>query len=214
MHSAALFLVMAGSKMFKSKPKAVRQQIKSILDSRVEHKRISATGALSDLASAGIVNAISVAVAQGDDISNRSGDIIRPVKLVVRIQFTTGNATATQQYLGRYIVFQDRFANGATPAVTDILTTAVPLSGYNVVNRQAKRFKILADSDVAMVGSTNMANKFIELNFPMKGSIHYLTTTGTASQGSNSLFVLFITNNVSAGVFQYAWSYDFEYTDA
>lgn len=193
---------------------SVVKVVRSVLDSRIEHKRITAVGALADLATAGVVNTISMAVTQGDGIGNRSGNVIRPVSLKIRVQMgqLAGNYDS---FVARFIIFQDTMCNGSTPAVTDLLSSADPLSGYEPETRQARRFKVLHDRTLTLTGQTKNNRRYLSVDLPMKGAIHYLASTGAATdQGKNSIFALFITSAAAAGGNRYGWSYDFEFTDA
>lgn len=193
---------------------SIRKVVRSIVESRLEHKRITSAGALADVSASGVVNTISMNVAQGDDINSRSGDIIRPRNLRVKVEFVN-SSSSYGSFLGRVIVFQDKLCAGSTPAVTDVLDTANPLSGWNLVNKQANRFKILLDRSSTVVGQTNKALVVYSVDIPLKGSIHYLgTTAASTSQGRNNIFALFISSGASVGAWRYAWSYDLTYTDA
>jgi len=191
----------------------VARQVKQILVSRVEHKNIASTTANIDYVATGVVSLLSTDIAQGDDIGNRSGDTIRPLKLTFRLcSFVT--VDTFQAF--RFIVFQDTMSYGATPAVTDVLNTASYLSPYSPLNLQAKRFKILIDHIGENVDSA--ANQIAEITkvVKLKGTIHYKGTgTGATSAGKNSIYVLFINDATgTAGERMYKWSYQLEYMDA
>jgi hypothetical protein len=193
---------------------AVRAAVRQMIESRLEHKRINAIGALADLPTAGVINTISMNVAQGDDIFNRAGDVIMPKE--VRIRGHLRQAAASFGLLcARIIVFQDTLCNAATPTVLDVLATAHPLAAYSAVSKQTQRFRILHDQTHGLVGQTSSAETCFNFPLKLRGKIHFLGPTGVAgNQGRNSLFVLFISDVASAGNFQFAWSYDFEFTDA
>jgi hypothetical protein len=207
---------MAGSKMAKrsTRQPTVARQVKQILVSRVEHKNAVATTGNIDWAATGVVSLLSTDIAQGDNIGNRSGDSIRPLKLTFRIA-SFMNVAATAQVC-RFIIFQDNMAYGATPAVTDILDSANYMSPFNPVNAQARRFKILCDHHFTNVtGGSDQATETTKV-MKMKGIIHYIATgTGAASAGKNSIYVLFINDTTgAANQRQYRWSYQLEYMDA
>jgi len=190
-------------------------RIRQVLESRLEHKRVTAVGAASDLAAAGVVNTITMAVAQGDDISGRTGDVIKVGKLRIQYTFINNSNTLGNQYTGRIIIFSDSMCVGATPAVTDVLAVADPQSGYNVTSKQANRFKVYHDAVIPIVSTTVNARFHRTIMIPVNKMVHFLGATAVAgSQGRNSLFALFIADAASAGVYRYSWSYDLEYTDA
>lgn len=195
--------------------RSVRKVVQSVLDSRIEHKRITAVGVPANLATAGVVNTISMGIAQGDDIGNRAGDLIRPKKLKIRADFSANGAAAGLAFVGRIIVFQDLLCNGAVPAVTDILNSASHMSGWNPVTRQERRFKVLYDRDVTPSSQSAKQIVYLSVDLDMKGTIHYITNgSNAAAMGKNHIFALFISSAASAGNIVYEWSYDFEYTDA
>jgi hypothetical protein len=192
---------------------SVAKQVARILDARVEHKHAASTvGSQIAWATAGVVSLISTDVAQGDAIGQRSGDVIRPKRLVFRM--TSTNSLATGLLYGRFIIFQDTQAYGATPAVNDVLESANYLAPHNVVNVQASRFKILHERLFTSVNAVETAIKEFKVVCNLKSTIHYLTpNAGSATAGKNTLYVLFISDSANAAK-TYTWSYDLEYTDA
>lgn len=197
-----------------STPSNLRRIVRDIVDSRVEHKRLASTVASTDILTAGVIIPISGNVFQGDDIGQRSGDVITPKMLTFRLLAQASTATFTS-FSVRCIIFQDTINNGALPAVTDVLNTASPTSVYNSVNAQQNRFKICYDKVFAVVGQTSATRVNIVKFIPMKGKIHYIATTGnTAGSGKNALFALFITENSQAGITIYNWAWSLEYLDA
>lgn len=197
------------------RPVTLDRRVRQILDSRLEHKRSTSVGAFADLSTSGVVNPITSALAQGDDITGRTGDLIRMGKLKLRLELQSNSGTVGLAYAVRFIVFQDTLCNGAVPAVTDLLDSANVLSGYNVVNRQSGRFKVLHDSMLTSVSGTPSARVCREIDIRMKGVQHYIGSAGAAaSLGRNSPFVLIVSDAASAGVYRYSWSYDYDFTDA
>lgn len=192
---------------------SVAKRVTQVLNSRIEHKRAVSTTTVIDWTSGGTVSVVSTDIAQGDNIGNRSGDVIRPLKLTLRV---ASFITVAGQILGRVVVLQDSMCNGSTPAVTDILETASVLSPLKAVTHQARRFKILCDTFITNVQTAETQVAEITRIMTMKGSIHYVSTAAVAaSAGRNSLFVLFIADAAgAAGQKTYFWSYDLEYLDA
>lgn len=191
---------------------SVARRVTQVLNSRLEHKRAVSTSAAIDWTTAGVVSLLSTDVAQGDNIGNRSGDMIRPLRLTFRLT----SAVTTGQVLGRIIVFQDSMCNGSTPAVTDVLETANVLAPLKAVAHQARRFKILNDFHVINILSTQLQVVEVTRTMAMKGAIHYVSSAGSAgSAGRNTIYVLFISDSAgTAGQKFYSWSYDLEYLDA
>ena len=206
---------MAPSRQLSARKPNVRKVVKQMLESRLERKVIASTTSAIDWLTAGVVSLVSTDVAQGDDIGNRAGDIIRPKKLVFRLA-TACNLPIAGSMLNRVIIFQDTMANGSTPAVTDVLNSASNMSPYKPVTLQEHRFKILKDFVVSSVNATDTEKLEFIWNIPMRGSIHYVGATAVAaSAGKNSLYALFISDTQgTAGQKTYVWSYQLEYTDA
>lgn len=206
---------MAGSKIKRNTiAPNVARQVRQILVSRVEHKNIASTTSNFDWSATGVVSLLSTDIAQGDNIGNRSGDLIRPLKLTFRLASFITPANTAQVF--RFIVFQDTMAYGSTPAVTDVLDTASYLAPYSPVNVQAKRFKILCDHFGNNVYGG--ADQFTQVTkvIKMKGTVHYISTAAAAgSAGKNSIYVLFINDTTgAANQRMYKWSYQLEYMDA
>jgi len=86
-------------------------------------------------------------IIQGTTDDTRTGNFIKRTKLVMRwyINVVAGSFSDTF----RAVLVHDKQTNGATPALTDILTTANTLSGFNgdyVIGYGGSRFRILRDS--------------------------------------------------------------------
>jgi len=139
---------------------------------------------------AGAVAHISV-IAQGDGLADRSGDkiFVERINLMVNSISSASNNT-------RYIVFRDKFNQGTTPGVTDLLTTAVVASPYSSLNVvQQKRFRILCDFIIS--GSTNgkaasVVRKNMVVNQPT-----YFTGAASTTKASGSLYLLVITDTAT-----------------
>lgn len=141
MHSAALFLQMAPMKMAPKRSSNVRQVVKSILDSKAEHKQAVFDFSASSLA-AGVVTDLTEAIIQGDGVDQRSGNQI----VVQQIDFhMTSIAAVEKTSCLRCILFVDRINIGSRPVVTDVLSVANPSSSFAQSGRVQNRFKILAD---------------------------------------------------------------------
>jgi hypothetical protein len=133
-------------------------------------------------------------IAQDDSVNGRTGDVIRPNLLELRI--TAQNITNLDYY--RVIVFKDNMNQGSAPAVTDVLNTADYNSAYAYINvEQQKRFTILTDKTMGLNPNGNNA-KVLTKKIRLLGTTHYVgTTNGVASAGKNTYFAIFI--NAAAG---------------
>ncbi len=82
------------------------------------------------------------AIAQGDGVSDRDGNMVSPFFLDVMYQWSGVAAAVSELY--RTIIFRDRQQiDSTTPTVLTVLTSGSPLAQFVGVNR--KRWKILYD---------------------------------------------------------------------
>lgn len=156
-------------------------------------------------------------VAQGDDITQRAGDIIKPIKLNLKFDvqsFVDIVGTAPSVTYLRTIVFQDTIANGVLPLVADVLQALFFNSDINDIALQAKRYHIVFDKiwqlDQIVSGSlaaatvvppvyTSKSYQQRIFNRKMRGKIDYLSPAGTiAAQGRHGLFLLLLSDKVTA----------------
>lgn len=143
--------------LYKGKKKVVRRRKKvtsSALVSRVqklerktagvEYKYLDTTTASASLSqSPALVQLTNMA--QGDGVSQRSGDSITVVSILVKAVFTT--QTAGDNNFIRCLLVQDRQTNGAIATIGDVLLDASAqdniVSPLNLDNKH--RFRVLAD---------------------------------------------------------------------
>jgi len=176
----------------------VRQVVKSFIGQNLEHKRaniiLNATAT-----NTGQVFALTQFVTEGDGISQRTGRVIRLEDVRLRYNRVLNNITNTTSVL-RTIVFLDTQNQGTYPAITDVLTAASPSSGFEVLNAQQGRFKVLHDEYETLCASSNTHRKATTWKVPTKVTVHYGGATDTAgSNRKNTLCFLFITNNALSG---------------
>lgn len=144
--------------------------------------------------------------AQGDDYNNRIGR--KTTNVAVQLRGILQPVDASVEFnLSRVMIVYDKQANGAAPAVTDILTAATATAHANLNNRT--RFKILCDKQYA-TGSYDTTtgyaasitcknvNLYKKINLPtiwsgtgatagsiVNGAI-YLVTIGTNAAGTGA----------------------------
>lgn len=141
---------------------------------------------------AGSISKIT-AIAQGDDINNRNGNIIKPLSQSVNIQITsstvgTGAFSNFRSTIVRFIVFQDNHGD-STPTVsgtanTSLLAVASIYGNYNLDNRP--RYKILYDK-IHKISQASGITGFeglqavatIKTKKNVKGKMEFADTTGT-----------------------------------
>jgi len=185
--------------------------VKQILQSRQELK-VNSSGTTAGVAftTAGVVTPLDT-VGQGDDINQRSGDTVQLKHL--RLQISAYEPTANVSSTWRLIVFSDTMANGAAPAVTDVLDSASFASPYKGINAQRRRFKILHDKLHVLVGTQPNQEVFDIVDIPLNITRYYNDTTATSTNiGKNALFALVISSNGTTSV--YARNFQIRYTDS
>lgn len=133
-------------------------------------------------------------IATGDDDTNRDGRKVTCKSVLIRGQVSVGATPTSAAY--RCLIVYDKQANGATPAITDILGN-VNMTGMNNLNNR-ERFVIVSD----YTGSVEATQKTIE---PLKiyrklnmETIYQSTGATITSIATGSLF--FVTmGNLAAG---------------
>lgn len=174
----------------------VGRMIKSALIRSSELKyAVNAVGA-GNMVATGEMIPLSQYVIQGTGIDQHTGDKIIVKRLTVRINY--GSASNLQTGLVRFIVFHDRDAQAALPNTTDLLESSDPMAPYARNWNAEKRFVIHKDVMISPVAVTSTAQGAFTWVFPMNLPVHYLgTTNASTANGSNSLFLLAITDNTS-----------------
>lgn len=132
---------------------ATKKYVQRCMKMAVEKKELTITGIVGNggvPTTAGRVDpAQTFNIIQGNADDQREGNFITRTKYVARIRAATpANA---QDVSFRIILVHDKQTNGATPAITDILTTgtggvAGGFNGDNVVGYGGTRFRVLRDS--------------------------------------------------------------------
>lgn len=145
-------------------------------------------------------------VAQGSDFTNRIGRKVIVKSIHFKWALTPATVTDSIGDIVRCMLVWDMQNNSATPAVTDILTTADILSGVNLNNRD--RFKVLYDKRVVMNPASYTANvitggnpvttyreKYIKCNYE---TIFSGTGATSGSIATGALYLMFIDLNTTA----------------
>lgn len=166
-----------------------------------EMKFLDTTAVVNPVVAAGAVSTNLNVVAQGVGESQRIGRkiTIRQIQGRMLVQCAASNAATAANDTLRVLLVQDRQANGATFAVTDVLQTASFQAWRNLQN--SNRFKVLLDKTItvnsyggvvaATFESGRSTNFFIKCNIP----IEYDSTAATgaiATQRSNSLALVYL----------------------
>lgn len=176
----------------------VANVVKSIIGRSIEHKRAN-LNISSTASSAGSILCLTQFITEGDGISQRTGRVINMENMCLRYSRTVNTLTNNTSNL-RTIVFLDTQNQGVFPAVTDVLSAATPVSGFEVLNAQQNRFKILYDHMESLCANSSTNRKSDTWTFRNKFQIHYGgSADAAASNRKNTVFFLVITNNVVAG---------------
>lgn len=165
----------------------VRQMIIGRLEDKVFSQALTGTFSL-----AGVTNYVS-AIAQGDGLGDRAGNVIRPKSLEFRVTIID-----TVSSFSRVIFFQDNENVGTAPTVANVLQTALPNSTLLAESLSLRRFKILYDI-MCPLSSAGDLTRFYHRVLPVKGAIHFSGTGATsASGGKNAIYVLLISTTNTA----------------
>lgn len=185
--------------------------VKQILQSRQETKQFTSSLTSSNaFSTAGTVFQLDT-IGQGDDINQRSGDVIRIQHL--NMNFGAYEPTAGVSTVIRLILFSDSMAYAAVPAVTDVLDSANWTAPYKATNLQRHRFKVYYDKAHVLCNNTNTQEVPLFLNIPLKLTRYYNdTTNGTSGIGKNALFALVIASGQATNVYARQWAV--RYTDS
>lgn len=167
---------------------------RKVFDKRVEKKVWSVQLNSTTSSITGVVHSLTLGIIEGDDITNRSGTVIR----LARLRMLYRGAAVTTSSSLRFILFRDMFNQGTLPSVVELLPANNLTSQYSDVREmQQNRFHIVHDHmmDVNVNGRTVVTKQF-DLN--IEGKVYYNGTTAVATaNGRGALFLLVIgaTNN-------------------
>jgi hypothetical protein len=195
--------------------KEVRQMVRGAIKGMQEHKVVAVANAAANSATGGTVVPITQWITQGDDLNNRSGDVVLIEKLHFYLTLSHYIGAAYTPCAQRVIVFSDTMNDGTLPGVTDVLEAAAFNSGYAQGNYQRMRYKIYMDKFFDQVSQTNTAIKSISEDIRIGKKIYYKGGAfATASNGKHALFFLIISSTASAGNTTYASGWTLKYTDS
>lgn len=172
-------------------------KVKSLLN--VEFKTIDIAPTTISPPVSGLVVPLNTC-AQGNGEGDRDGLSILLKSIYLRYT-ATSHSSATYTHL-RLMLIKDQQPDGTTPAITDILETADPVSLMNNLN--TRRFQILwtkthdLSSVHAMIESDN---KYVKVNFHTK---YKSTIGGTSSLAYNGVYLVAISNQTTNNpIFRY-----------
>jgi len=193
----------------------VKNYVKGCMDRLLELKVANQTPvAFAAPGTAGTLSSVVLpSIQQGDTDATREGNIIRVKRVVFRAHCNDSTAGGHV----RLILFIDRQANGTTPSVTDVLTSANWAALYNtnnVVGVGGSRFAILSDKTDAItlqIAATASFAPVYNRGYKMNMPVTYIANGGTAADvGKNAIWLLAIASNATAG---FGWAAQLTYVD-
>lgn len=206
---------MTGSGLSVVERAAVRQIVRGTIAGRVEHKITTVRVGDTDMSASGAVGGLTQYIVQGDNLNERSGDVVRLEDL--KMYWTFRNTVALGSLVSaRVIIFADTLNVGSVPAVTDVLEGAYHNSGYYQTNLSKNRFKIYSDFIVDLAGHTVGAVQSRVLSIPVNKAIYYSGTGfAAASNGKHAMYYLVISDVTgAAGQHEYTFGFTMKFTDS
>jgi hypothetical protein len=200
------------NKSSKKNNNRMKRLVKQMIQSHKEIKNFAVANTFVNTV-AGTVTPITQGIIQGDNINQRSGDVVFPLYINLNLTFL-GGVGSTQSF-HRFIVFQDMLNTGASPVVSDILDGSLFNSTYAVIYRQQRRFKILYDKLFGVVAGANSNASHDQVKIKLKRKIEYNGTSNVlASNGPGSVWFLTLTDSVTVATATMAMYASTFYTDA
>lgn len=164
------------------------------MERKIERKMFEiAVGGIADIGEPGTVHFL-LTIAQGDGITNRSGNYVNPYMLYLNLRWIGVAASVNDVY--RTIIFQDkRQVLSGTPAVSGgggVLREPKVISLLAIEN--TKRFRILFDQTYTAPGDASVIQSWVlNLKIPLKGRVGWTTNVGTTIN-ENGLYMINISN--------------------
>lgn len=174
--------------------KAMRMAGKALSLLNVETHRYDNNTAIASQNTTGTVHNL-FGIPQGDDTGNRQGNSIKLTRIDGRIAVFLNGVTA--QTVCRIIIGIDHQANGANPAVTDVLASDDVYALRNM--DKAKRFTILMD-EVALLSDSSDQIKWFEIHKPLDIHVEFTGPTASlADVSTNNIFLIAVSTNAVSG---------------
>lgn len=182
---------------------AVKTYVKGCMDRLLEVKSLTTAVIDTVPGPAGALALVPVEdILAGSGEDSRTGNIIHISKIV--FNYVVFDSVPG---LMRLIWFIDRQANGTTPTLTNVLTSASFVATYNTLNvigHGGHRYLILGDETrtlnpgvAAAVQCTTLNTKVISKKIP----VHYLASTGAATDvATNNVWCFVIANTATATI--------------
>lgn len=169
-------------------------------------------------------------LAQGNDITNRIADKIKPRYLMLRYILDIINIPTTTNNKVRIAIVQDRFQSGVVPTFSGVSNSLfeIPTATLTEIlvpklKTNMKQFKVLYDEVHQFGEINNTATQAYALGvngiirkkyFKLNGTINYSSTAGAnASNKENNIYMFVVSNNASVEI-KFAFYSRLAYTDA
>jgi len=179
--------------------KSMAKQVRAIIDGMAETKVNSLNATSQTVAAAGGVYDIGINIAEGNDVSNRTGTTILLEQ--IRLYYRCFAVTTSQTF--RFILFQDRFNNGVTPTVTELLPTTTYLSQFSDIRElQQHRYIILDD----WFANSQISGEIIHSHnrtIKCHKKIYYNGATAVVASGGHNALFLCVIGSSSTGTFDF-----------
>lgn len=171
------------------------------------------TAATSAANSTGVVVLLN-AVPKGDDENQRIGRSLSPTSLKFS-GFTSVTPGTGVDQVHRHMIVWDRFPNGATPAITDILLANNVYSFPDPIN--SPRFQILSDRIVSLNATAEAGSiRVLRASIPLRGTVFYNENSlGDIRDILTGALFLIVIGTSAAGVTAGTtnWNAKFSFTD-
>lgn len=142
-------------------------------------------------------------IAQGDNINDRTGNIIQPSKLAVKLDWN--QAIAVTKTAVRTIVFRSKQqVNNTTPTVAQVLASTgtgyATCCGYTSSSESNKAYDILYDKTICMdiYGDGQRKHQRVNLIKKVNDRLIHFTGSGANDYGKGNLFMLLISDQDTA----------------
>jgi len=187
----------AGSASLAQKVKKLEKQVRQ---GKEEWKSLDTIQTVTPMIAAGVLTLLN-GCSLGDNLNNRDGRqiFIQSIQIKFRAEFNAAAATASPC---RFILFQDKQANGAAPAVSELLdmSTAGAVDALRLLTTR-KRFKILADRRYYVAQNSGLGGIVDDIYLKKPITVQYNAgTTGVITDiTTNSLYFLMTSDEVVNG---------------
>jgi hypothetical protein len=183
-----------------SKSVVTKQTVKALITgeiNRLAERKINtnASGPFN-VQTAGTIIPLTQPLVIGDGLDQRAGDKITLKS--IRFSYIINLPTVLAQGCTRVILFWDNYNNGTAVAVTDVLTLANVISGYESVSLLKRRFHIISDKNYHLTaGGAQVLSDviFYQKEHPV---FYQGTTDASGSNSRGALFALVIGDTTGA----------------